>query len=196
VPDTIDRFLPRADIAEDHAITVRAPAALVFEVAEGLELESIPLVRALFRLRAILMGSTAPVAPRAGLAAMTRAIGWGELARTPGRELVCGAVTQPWLADVAFRAVPAERFLEFAEPGLVKIVWTLEAEPRGDAATRFRSRTRALATDDDARRRFARYWRWARFGIVGIRWLLLPAVRREAERRYRARGARGILTPP
>ncbi|HET9325310.1 MAG TPA: hypothetical protein VFQ05_00900 [Candidatus Eisenbacteria bacterium] len=32
--------------------------------------------------------------------------------------------------------------------------------------------------------RFRSYWRWARFGIVTIRILLLPAIRRETERRW------------
>jgi hypothetical protein len=35
-----------------------------------------------------------------------------------------------------------------------------------------------------------RYWRWARFGIIAIRLLLLPAIRREAERRWAATRAR------
>jgi hypothetical protein len=42
-----------------------------------------------------------------------------------------------------------------------------------------------VATDAPARARFRRYWRWARFGIVSIRLLLLPAVRRAAERQWR-----------
>ncbi|MGH7681237.1 MAG: hypothetical protein ACRENN_04545 [Candidatus Eiseniibacteriota bacterium] len=33
--------------------------------------------------------------------------------------------------------------------------------------------------------RFRRYWRQFGAGIVFIRWLLLPAIRRDAERRYR-----------
>ena len=45
--------------------------------------------------------------------------------------------------------------------------------------------TRAVATDAEARARFRRYWRWARFGIVAIRWFMLPAIRREAERAWR-----------
>jgi hypothetical protein len=40
-----------------------------------------------------------------------------------------------------------------------------------------------------ARCRFRRYRRRARFGIVAIRIVLLPAVRREAERRWRAQAA-------
>ena len=35
-----------------------------------------------------------------------------------------------------------------------------------------------------------RYWRWARFGIIAIRLLLLPAIRRAAEREWAARKPR------
>ena len=44
------------------------------------------------------------------------AIGWGVLAEVPGREIVMGAVTQPWLADVVFRPIPPEEFASFHEP--------------------------------------------------------------------------------
>jgi hypothetical protein len=38
-----------------------------------------------------------------------------------------------------------------------------------------------------------RYWRWARFGIIAIRLFMLPAVRREAERRWVVERAQGTL---
>jgi hypothetical protein len=62
-------------------------------------------------------------------------------------------------------------------------VWTLEAEPLGPKLTRFRTETRVQATDGAAWKRFRRYWRWAGVGMVLIRWLLLPRLRREAEGR-------------
>ena len=100
-----------------------------------------------------------------------------------------GAVTQPWKADVVFTPIAPDRFLEFSKPDHVKIVWTLEAEPLGPALTRFRTETRVLATDEEARKKFRSYWRWARFGIVLIRLLMLPALRREAQRRQQMRGS-------
>jgi hypothetical protein len=42
-----------------------------------------------------------------------------------------------------------------------------------------------LATDDATRKKFRRYWRFFGIGIVMIRWLLLPALRRAAEQRAR-----------
>ena len=186
---SIDRFLPRADVSESHEILVRAPASEVFEVAEGFDLPSVPLVRAIFWLRGKILRSQAPPPrwPR-GLVAETTSLGWGILERRAGQELIAGAVTQPWVADVKFRAIPPEQFRDFHEPDLVKIVWTIETQPVGPERTRLRTQTRAVATDDAAREKFRRYWRKFGLGIVLIRWLVLPAMCREAERRFRTSG--------
>jgi hypothetical protein len=190
----LDRFIPQPDVRERHEGLVQAPAALVLDVAMHFDLLSLPLVRAIFWLRGKLMGATPKARAPQGLVAETMALGWGVLSHRQGRELVMGAVARPWEADVTFTAVPAERFAEFGEADLVKIAWTLEAEPVGHALTRFASETRVVATDAAARAKFRRYWRRAGVGIVLIRWLLLPAIRREAERRFRTRA--GLVAKP
>jgi hypothetical protein len=188
VTDLIDEFIPRAEIAERHETVVAAPADLVFEIATQMDLRSIPLVGAIFRLREWILGvRPAPARRPEGIVSETLALGWGRLAERPNRELVMGAVTQPWLADVVFTAVAPDRFVAFNEPDLVKIVWTLEAEPIDATHARFRTQTRVLPTDDSARRKFRRYWRRFGVGVVLIRWLVVPAVRREAERRFKSR---------
>ncbi len=101
-----------------------------------------------------------------------------------GRWVACGARCQPWLADVKFVAIPPEDFAGYAEPGVVKIAWSLEAIEIAPNITRLAQETRAVSTDAAARAKFLRYWRWARVGIIAIRLLMLPAVRREAERRW------------
>jgi hypothetical protein len=113
---------------------------------------------------------------------MTEALGWGVLAQVPGREIVMGAVTRPWEADVTFRALPPAEFAAFAEPGFVKIAWTLRADPVGAETSVFRTETRALATDAVARARFRAYWSWASPGIALIRRLSLRPLKRAAER--------------
>jgi hypothetical protein len=65
----------------------------------------------------------------------------------------------------------------------VKIVWTLRADPEGDAFSTFITETRAVATDLEARRRFRRYWSFVSPGIRLIRCLSLTPIKREAERR-------------
>jgi hypothetical protein len=96
-----------------------------------------------------------------------------------------GAVTQPWVADVVFRPLPPEEFVRFSEPGFVKIVWMIRADPLGDDHSIFRTETRAVATDPLARARFRRYWSLASPGIVLIRWLMLNPVKTAAERQAR-----------
>ena len=182
--ELLDRFMPQYDVVERHRIRVAAPADVTLSAAAEQDLLRVPLIRAIFRAREIVMGAAAPKnAPSRGLLAMTQALGWGVLAQVPGREVVMGAVTRPWQADVTFRALPPGEFAAFAEPGFVKIVWTLRADPAGSNASVFRTETRAVATDEPARARFRRYWSWASPGIALIRWLSLRPLRREAERR-------------
>src|SRR6266540_1203033 len=194
----LDAFIPAPDIRERHAIVVHAPAELVVDVARHFDLGSLPLVRAMFWLRAKLMrarGLAAAHPATADVAGLLQ-MGWGLLTEEPGRLVVAGAVCQPWRADVVFTPIEPGQFASYADPDRVKIAWTLEAEPFGPALTRFATETRAVATDAAARIKFRRYWRWARFGIVGIRWLLLPAVRSTAQRRWQASQGPSGETPP
>jgi hypothetical protein len=185
--EPLDELISAPDARERFAIEVAAPAPLVFDVAARFDMQSIRLVRAIFRMREVMMGVRGAPRPARGLLDEMRALGWGCLASRPGELFVGGAVCQPWRPEVVFRAIPPHEFAAFAEPGQVKIAWTIEAHSTGAERTRLVTETRAAATDAPSRERFRRYWRWARFGIVPIRWLLLPAIRREAERRWRAR---------
>ena len=189
--ESIDAFIPAGEVRERHETLVHAPAGLVFEVAERFELESIPVVHAIFWLRAKLLGARHERIHK-GLVEETLGIGWGKLTYTSGRELVMGAVTQPWIGEVKFRALPPDEFAAFAEPDFVKIAWTLEAEPLGAALTRFRTQTRVEPTGESARRKFKSYWRKFGIGILMIRWLCVPAMKREAERRWAATPARSL----
>ena len=182
----LDRFLPAPDVRERYAVQVRAPAEFVFSVARQFDLQSVPLVRAIFWLRAKVMrarGDATRTVPRLDTAGLL-CLGWGVLAEESGRLVVAGAVCRPWQADVVFTPLSADRFATYNEPGFVKIAWTLEAEPFAPGRARLATETRAAGTDPAARQKFRQYWRWARVGIIAIRWLVLPAIRREAERRW------------
>jgi hypothetical protein len=93
---------------------------------------------------------------------------------------------QPWQADVVFSPIAPEQFATYAEPDRVKIASTLEAEALGPALTRFATETRVVATDEQVRTKFRRYWHIFGIGIVMIRRFLLPALRRQAERQWRS----------
>jgi hypothetical protein len=176
--------MPTYDVVERHSILVAAPAAVTFVAATEQDLMQSPVVRAIFRAREIVLGATRDDRPQPrGLLAAVQSLGWGVLHEVPGREVVVGAITKPWEADVTFRALPADDFAAFADPGYVKIAWTLRADPAGEQASVFRTETRAIATDAVARDKFRLYWAFASPGIAMIRRLSLRPLKRDAERR-------------
>jgi hypothetical protein len=178
----LDQFMPHYEVVERHDVQVDAPADVTFAVACEMNLFDLPLARAIFRGRELILGAT-PARPYSrGLVDEMQAIGWRRLAEVPGREVVMGAVTKPWEANPTFRGLPPEVFATFDEPDYVKIAWTLRADADGTDRSVFRTETRAVATDPAARARFRRYWAWLSPGIILIRWASLRPLKRAAER--------------
>jgi hypothetical protein len=176
--------VPAWDIRERHRLRVAAPAEATYAAALALDLGRSRVVRGIFRARALLMRASGDRSlPHGTLLETTQGMGWRVLAERPGREIVLGAVTRPWEADVRFRGLPPDAFAGFAEPGFVKIAWTLGADPLDHRGSLAVTETRAVATDPSSRRRFLRYWLLARPGIVLIRHLALRLVRADAEGR-------------
>jgi len=182
----LDRFMPAYEVGERHETRVAAPALVTYRAACELDLLRSVLVRAIFRGRELLMGADQSREQRGRrFLQEVLAIGWGVLAEEPGREIVLGAVTQPWRANVRFRALSPNDFASFSEPGYAKIAWTLAAEPLGPNASVFRTETRVATTDADSRKRFRRYWAVVSPGILLIRRESLRLVRADAEARAR-----------
>lgn len=180
----LDRFMPTYEIAERHHVHVAAPAEVTLAAACNVDLQQSAVVRAIFKGRELMMGSTPeePLRPR-GLVSLVKSLGWGVLDEIPGREIVFGAVTQPWEANVVFRALPPDAFAAFNEPDYVKIVWTLRADPIGPRESTARTETRVTTTDPGAREKFRRYWSVFSPGIVLIRRVMVKRVKADAERR-------------
>ena len=116
----------QCEVAERHQVRVAAPAAITLAAAAETDLRQSMIVRAIFSARALVLGAEPDAEARPkGLVALTTSLGWRVLAENPGREIVVGAVTQPWLPNVVFRGLAPHEFREFQEPGYVKIAWTL-----------------------------------------------------------------------
>lgn len=184
IDSLLDRFMPDYEAVEREYVRVAAPAEITFAAACDMNLQDSTVVRAIFKARELILGGApeTQTTPR-GLAAQAREWGWGVLAEIPGREIVFGAATQPWLANPVFRALSPEEFGAFCEPGFVKIAWTLRADPVDAARSVFRTETRVTTTDAAARAKFRRYWAFLSPGIILIRWISLGPLRAEAERR-------------
>lgn len=188
----LDEFMPEYDVVEHHETEVRAPAEVTYAAAREMDINDSPLVRAIFAVREVparVRGERVERVPRS-LVEETTALGWRPLAEVPDRVLVMGAVTQAWQASPVFRGLPPDEFRNFAEPGYVRIAWTLEAEPLGPGRSRFRTETRVAATDAAARAHFRRYWSIVSPGVRLIRHQSLALVRADAERRAGALAAR------
>jgi hypothetical protein len=186
----LDRFIPDPEVAEHHQIDINAPADVVMAAAKDMEFLKSPVIRAIFKARELALGGEPDDREHpTALIDQMQSIGWVVLAERPGRELVLGAVTQPWQAAPVFRSVPAGEFLAFAEPGYVKIVWTLRADPIDAARSSFRTETRVCTTDAAARRRFRNYWSLVAPGVEVIRMAMLRPLKQAAEGRVRTPAA-------
>ncbi len=182
-PDSLlDTLVPDYEVGIQHQIAVEASAECTFDAACRARMGDSAIIEALFKVRELIFGHPVVEMPRRDtLLEQMTAIGWMVLAEVPGRELVFGTVTQPWRSDAVFRAVPAEQFAAFDEPGYVKIVWTLRADPVDATSCIALTETRVATTDAEARRRFRWYWSCLSPGIKIIRHVMLRKIKRAAE---------------
>ncbi len=142
------------------------------------------LIRAIFKARELALGAHPDTRPHPpALLEQMQSIGWVVLAERAGREIVLGAVTRPWDPEPVFRSVPAGEFVAFSEPGYVKILWTLRAEPLGDDESMFHTETRVATTDPEARAKFRTYWSFVAPGVELIRLAMLRPLKKAAEQR-------------
>jgi hypothetical protein len=136
----------------------------------------------LVRIRSLAMGRRPdPPDPDGGLIDASKKIGWGLLAEQQEREVIMGAVTQPWHGKVIFRPLAPDAFIAFQDSNFVKIAWNLRVDADGEHSI-LRTETRVMPTDGDARERFRRYWSFIFPGVILIRFALLRTVKARAER--------------
>jgi hypothetical protein len=186
----LDVFMPDYEVVDRHSVRIAVPADVVLTAAAEVDIEKCPLIRAIFKSRELILGGEPDNTIRpCGLLAEMQSLGWRVLAEIPGHEIVVGAVTKPWEPNPVFRGLAPDEFTNFRDPGYVKIIWTLRADAVGSTESIFRTETRAVGTDGEARKKFRRYWSLVSPGIIAIRSVMLPAVKAEAERRWRANAA-------
>jgi hypothetical protein len=186
----LDRFIPDPEVNEHHRVRIAAPADVVMSTAKDLNLLESTIIRTVFRLRELALGGRPDRRPHpSALLAQMQSIGWVVLAERAGREIVLGAVTRPWDAAPTFRSVPAHQFAAFREPGYVKIVWNLRADPLGPTDTMFHTETWVATTDSESRKRFRKYWSFVAPGVELIRLAMLKPLKKTAERRARGSAA-------
>ena len=197
----LDRYLPRYDVTEAHAVVVDADTDLTWQAVRGSDLSRSVVIRVLLELRSlpnrlqrVLKGRSSDASrPPLTLDDMEGA-GFLLLGEWPGHELVLGSVVQPWKGvtdDEPPPRVESGRFAAFDTPGYVKVAFNIRVEPYGSGRALITTETRTAATDPMSLRRFARYWMLVGPFSALIRRLMLRIAKSDAERRPRRRGSVG-----
>jgi hypothetical protein len=189
VASVLDRLVPSFQAVERHSATIAASADHVWAALAEVTIGELGLFRLLIGLRVLpgrLRGR-----PRARFDADEPLLGWavrfgftilGEEAR---RELVVGAIGQPWrLGGGRGMAVAgSEDFAAFDQAGYAKMAANFRLAPlAGGRAIQLSTETRVACTDPRSARRFARYWWLIRPASGAIRGSWLVAIKRRAER--------------
>jgi hypothetical protein len=181
----IDSYLPTSDVRDYHQVRVEAPAGTACAVLRSLDLNRSWIVQTLFAIRSLssrVLRIKSPPPPSGIFLEQALAVGWIILEEVPGRELVAGAVTQPWMPDVRFQGLPPAEFVCFSKPGFTKIVWAIAARPLTPEASLLSMETHVLATDQTSRHKFRLCWLIVSAGVRLIRVIALKTAGRELER--------------
>lgn len=180
----LDEAMPEWHWCETYGKWLGLPPAEALEVIKSIPPDEIRLVRTLIELRNLpgrLVGR-----PRFGrgisgsipLFEQIIDFGFCLLGEAESSEVAFGLIDQSWKVSGGRRA-PVEdvrEFIEFSEPGFVKIGSNLLAQPSRDGAF-VSTQTRVFATDARTRRVFGAYWLFIRpfSGLIRKSWLQAAA---------------------
>jgi hypothetical protein len=185
----LDRLVPTFQAVERHSATIAASADQVWAALTQVTVGELRLFRLLMGLRVLpgrLLGG-----PRARFDADESLLGWavrfgftvlGEEAR---RELVVGAIGQPWrlVGGRGMAVAGGDDFAAFDQAGYAKMAANFQLAPiAGGRAVRLSTETRVACPDAASARRFAPYWWLIRPASGAIRRSWLAAIKRRAER--------------
>ncbi|MBT8315015.1 MAG: hypothetical protein KJP26_11200 [Maribacter sp.] len=181
----IDTYLPNFQFREHLSTLVSASPSRAYDAMRSFDFSRSWMIRTIFSTRELLFGvssrqnrknNTGVFGP---LLESTLNLGWSILEEVPNRELVVGAVTQPWLAKVNFEGLPGPEFINFTKPGFAKIIWNIEVSEIKPNLTFLATETRVALTDHNSRRKFRIYWFLFSPGIRLIRWLAFRIIKRD-----------------
>jgi hypothetical protein len=185
----LDRLVPTFEAAERHSATIAASADQVWAVLSQVTVGELRLFRLLMGLRVLpgwLLGR-----PRVRFDADESLLGWAVrfgftiLGQDAPRELVVGAIGQPWrlVGGRGIAVAGGHDFAAFDQAGYAKMAANFRLAPFAvGRAVQLSTETRVACTDAASARRFARYWWLIRPASSAIRRSWLAAIKRRAER--------------
>jgi hypothetical protein len=178
----IDEVLPAYQFGEHHETRIAAPPDRVLAAAKAVTAPEIRLFRLLTWLRSPRLrdrGRESVLNPSADQPILEVALrsGFVLLREDPGRETVFGAVV---CCGARHPPRSAEEFAAL-EGSLARAVMNFHVADAGGSVSRLVTQTRVAASDAQAERLFARYWRVIYRGSALIRIMWLRAIKRRAE---------------
>lgn len=188
----LDHFLPRYDHVEIQRIVVAAPPDVVYAAIRTTNLRD-PVIDLLSAIRELpnrvvrrMRGTPEPLAPSSITfeTLATPEMGFQLLAEEPGIEMVVGAVGRFWKRDYGWHDVAPEAFTDFAEPGFAKLALSLRVQSLGEDMSLLCYEVRTATTNEEARKRFRRYWRVIHHGAAIVMHRALVRIRFQAERKH------------
>lgn len=173
----LEQLLPDYDQREYHEKHLPCTPEIAWSALHDLRIRDLPLTVLLTRLRSgpkAWFGSFDGMDGRALDSVAPR-----ELCADRPNELILGDIadytgTRPERPEIARGDLGA--FLAFDDPGWTKVVMNFRFTP-DERGTVLSTETRVLATDEEARRAFKKYWLLVRAGSGVIRRDILSAIR-------------------
>lgn len=183
--ELIQKYLPDFEFREHRSTMVVAAPQIAYNTMCSVDFSRSWLIRTIFTTRRLLYGIFVKRIEKNNTAAFgsllesALKLGWSVLEEVPNHELVVGAVTQPWEAEVIFQGLTGLEFINFEKPGFAKIAWNIAVQEVKPGVTRLSTETRVALTDPIARRKFSYYWFLFNPGIRLIRWAAFRIVKRD-----------------
>lgn len=185
VPATVtllDRFAPRYQFSEFHTLHVPSACDVTYRAIRSVTADEIFLFQTLTWLRRF--GQSGPESilnspgrmPLLDVATQTTFL---QLAEEPGREIVIGTVVHAPAAGTRGVRTPVDYVALQSRPGYGLATMNFRLDTSAEGCT-LNTETRVFATDPQATRRFAAYWRVIYPGSALIRRFWLQAIARRA----------------
>src|SRR5688572_17624138 len=180
----LDSLIPSPAMVEIDTAELAVDADRAWKAVRALDLAQSTLVRTLFALRTIpdrLKGRQAQLRLRVDdLVSTPDEPGFQVLAEDCPHEIAVGAIGKVWRPVIPFVHVPdAAAFAAFSQAGYIKVAWALRVVAEGERTSRVEFELRVAATDDDAMKKFSRYFRLIGPGSHFIRRVLLAQLERD-----------------
>lgn len=180
----LDSLIPKPAIVEIDRAEVAVDADRAWKVVRDLDLAQSALVRTLFAIRTIpdrLKGKHPLVRLRLDdLISTANDPGFQILVEDAPREIAVGAIGQVWRPAIPFVHVPdGLAFAAFSQAGYIKVAWALRVVPQGEQTCGVELELRVAATDDDAWKKFTRYFRLISPASHFMRRILLAQLERD-----------------